>query len=578
MVIVDGHSDVLQKFLLEFQLPCMLIRKTILVQDWHSNGIYSNLSYWVQYLNSCFHQLGLPDAAQVSSGDWFKVSAGIHKQREVQQIFLVIQFLRILLLPNLLFPKRSVYLSRWHYPSPSHQVLQHMTRNLNVLWIEFLRWKYKLLSTGWWSNLFFEAGNCNQIAARCVVRLICVLLRRIEQFKILVFDILVGCVVSSRNCGDILSQFQLGLHNTSLDSCNTIQALVRQPGTNALQYHPRTVFYTSIHFLACCRLWLGFCSESDYLEMIRDVRKANAVVLLTNSTKFTYLLVLNISVTTIARTQWSFWRISHFLRPQLRTSEVFWKFLLQVRVKFTVEHSGWNCMHTSFCVWIFPSGCSHVKAPLYSTGKNRDSTEYSIKMMGIPFLLTVIPHGLNVENIVGIQVLILVIRSLHKLVRIEYLRWKFRFLYHSLMVLHSFIRNCFQFFHRGSFLRFPLPIPVIYGAPSVAETVETVDPTSVVFILWTSAHIQHKCFYCFHLWCMRSQPVPSYFKLEFAGGVLELQFILLVVHNPKGNLSYDTHIWCFSTYNRRGPPTFGASLNFHPSGQGCFQGEWNVTV
>lgn len=155
--------------------------------------------------------------------------------------------------------------------------------------------------------------------------------------------------------------------------------------------------------------------------MISGVRKANDVVLLINPKEYTYLLVL-----AIVSTQWYFWRISSFQCTQLLTSEVFWKFLLQVIVLLTSEgciHLDWGCMHKSCGVWKFPSSCSQVKASMHSPRKHQASTESLIRMMEIPLLITVIPHG---SNTVGIQALLVVITILYELVRIEYLRWKFR--------------------------------------------------------------------------------------------------------------------------------------------------------
>lgn len=75
----------------------------------------------------------------------------------------------------------------------------------------------------------------------------------------------------------------------------------------------------------------------------------------------------------------------------------------------TVEHSGWSYIHTSFCVWNFSSGYSRMQAPKYSIWKHQISTESL-------FLLIVILHESTVENIIGIQALLMVIQILHELV------------------------------------------------------------------------------------------------------------------------------------------------------------------
>lgn len=59
--------------------------------------------------------------------------------------------------------------------------------------------------------MFCEAGICHKVAANGVSGDICKLLGSLEQFQILFLDILVWCVVSRQNYGDILSQLQLSL-------------------------------------------------------------------------------------------------------------------------------------------------------------------------------------------------------------------------------------------------------------------------------------------------------------------------------------------------------------------------------
>ncbi|XP_026409727.1 uncharacterized protein LOC113304803 isoform X1 [Papaver somniferum] len=51
-----------------------------------------------------------------------------------------------------------------------------------LLWVEYLRWKFKLFLTGWWS-MFCEAGVCTQITAHFVAKLICALLEWLNQFE-----------------------------------------------------------------------------------------------------------------------------------------------------------------------------------------------------------------------------------------------------------------------------------------------------------------------------------------------------------------------------------------------------------
>lgn len=103
-----------------------------------------------------------------------------------------------------------------------HRLQSHVSQSkeiqslIVVLWVGYLRWKFKLFSNGWWSNRLCEAEIHTQIVANCVTRLIYVFVERLEQFDILFLDKLVGSVVWIRNCSyaDIL-QLQLGLPNTS---------------------------------------------------------------------------------------------------------------------------------------------------------------------------------------------------------------------------------------------------------------------------------------------------------------------------------------------------------------------------
>ncbi|XP_026405335.1 uncharacterized protein LOC113300329 [Papaver somniferum] len=258
------------------------ILEKVVQKNLHSTLICLHTFYWDILLTSCCHQL-------------LEVGAGIHEHEEV--------FLPVIQLLNVL------------------------------LRIEFLRWKYKLFSTGWWSIMFCDTRIRHQISTNFIAKLICVLLERINQFEsaigyatissfqqlsALTFlvmptgvmklytevfelltvelglttkyftsdqfladlcDNLVGSLVWQQNYGnaDILLQFLLDLHNASHESYNTIQALLSQPGTNAIQYHPRDVSFTFIYFLACYHRLLGVCRESTYLDRSTGVGQANDI-------------------------------------------------------------------------------------------------------------------------------------------------------------------------------------------------------------------------------------------------------------------------------------------------------------
>lgn len=179
--------------------------------------------------------------------------------------------------------------------------------------IGYLRWKFKLVSSGLWCIICCAAGIRNPIVVNGVSKLICVLLKTLEQFEILFLHKLVGSVVWRRIRGDAdIFLLQLGPHNTSQDSYDIIQSVVGQ------------------------------------------------------------------STTTTVSSWYYFRQISPFQIPRLLASAVFGKFLLHKRVRFTVGNS-------------------------------------------------------SIQRVLGIQAFLVVIRILHKLVRVQYLRWKFRFSYQPLM-------------------------------------------------------------------------------------------------------------------------------------------------
>ncbi|XP_026436909.1 uncharacterized protein LOC113334901 [Papaver somniferum] len=66
--------------------------------------------------------------------------------------------------------------------SPVSQAKETQSLNM-LLWVEYLSRKVKLFLTGWWSNMFCEAGICTQITANFVAKLICALWERINQFE-----------------------------------------------------------------------------------------------------------------------------------------------------------------------------------------------------------------------------------------------------------------------------------------------------------------------------------------------------------------------------------------------------------